>query len=323
MTQHIGIAHRGASGSEPLSRRAALESKHQDEGLGVRALAVLFIGFAVYLKTFFTASQAEDTAAQQDPNQTGVAEQTETAAAADAVAPGLLQPVAKADDAQSIADVPQIAPETSGDLPILVALALPLTPAGQEQITALDTSGASSILSDPVMSDTAGIVPGDTQQAGTPAAIPGPGRVTAGEPAQVANAVQTTQELPDAGTGSTTPAAPQVYDIAALFQDMGVTLHDRPDGTVDRVTDLAIGDLMRDLTLEEFRAQLGQIPPAPGRPLDRVITILNDEGSREAFLARTGLIQDPTLDASYRPDEIDPLHSHYGTEPDTGPDLFL
>ena len=327
MTQDIRIAHHGASGAEAVTRRAALEDKDQAEGFGVRALAVLFIGFAVYLKTFFNASQAEDTGAVQDQPAPVEAAQTDTAnmpAPADpAVAMAPSAPVRP----EGKADKPTVAQEAEAGSLTLVALGLPGTTEDSGSAAGLDAPGTGNIARDPTPSDPVAIAPGATAQPGPTGSVPAPGLPSGAAPGGTVATTgtggdTTSHPTTDTGAGADTDTAdsPRIYDIASLFQDIGLTLQDRPDSLVDRVTDLAIGDLMRDMTLDAFRAHLGPIPQDPGRPLEQLVSVLTDDGSREAFLARTGLMQGEPLDASYGPD---PSFSHTATEPDTGPDLFL
>lgn len=310
MTHAIRTTHHASSNTEAAPSRASFEDKDQTEGFGVRGLAILFIGFAVYLKTLFSASPAEDATALEDPavppgseSAQDIAVQTATAARADGN-----------DPADTLSDA-------IGDLPTLATFGA----SGQTgRGASLDRQGGGSIEADPFTVDMSGLVPNAQAPFGGRDAFSGPGLPTDNGPLAPRGTDQDTSAPPPNTTNDPTPpATAQSYDLATLFQDLGIALQDRPDITVDRVTDLAIGDLMRDLTLDEFRSNLGQLPQDIGAPLNRLINVLNDDASREAFLVRTGLAQDATLDASYRSDDFDPHQSTTSAQADSGPDLFL
>ncbi|MBS4010045.1 MAG: hypothetical protein KGZ72_04735 [Roseovarius sp.] len=310
MTQAIRTTHHASSNAKSAPSRASFEDKDQIEGFGVRGLAILFIGFAVYLKTLFSASHAEDATALEDPavppgseSAPDIAAQTATAARVDGN-----------DPADTLSDA-------TGDLPTLATFGA----SGQSgRGASLDRQGGGSIEADPFTVDMSGLVPNAQAPFGGRDAFSGPGLPTDSGPLVPRGIDQdTTAPPPNTTDDPTTPATAQPYDLATLFQDLGITLQGRPDITVDRVTDLAIGDLMRDLTLDEFRTNLGQLPQDIGAPLNRLINVLNDDASREAFLVRTGLAQDATLDASYRSDDFDPHQSTTSAQADSGPDLFL
>ena len=329
MTQDIRIAHQGAErGSEAVTRRAILEDKDQTDGLGVRGLAVLFIGFAVYLKSFFSPSQAENTGSA--PDQPGPAEPAESGTAN---RPAPLDAEMAAEAAHLKRDSDDSATPDTGQLaevglPTLVALMLP--PMAEDSLTAAIPSnpGTGNIARNPALplaeeglagdttqptgaqSDTSGSMKGGVPEASPPVSVPGQ------------DGASDTNSPPALNVTDSPPNGVGIYDIADLFQDLGSTLHDRADSLVDRVTDLAIGDLMRDLTLGEFRAHLGTVPPNPGRPLETLVSVLNDAGSRDAFLDRNGMtgwdVNDP---ATATPS--DGFHHPAPPEPDSGPDLFI
>lgn len=329
MTQDIRIAHQGATrGSEAVTRRALLEDKDQTDGLGVRSLAALFIGLAVYLKGFFSPSQAENTGSVSD--QPGRAEPAddETASLATPVDAGIVKEPARRKRDDNDAATPDTGQSPEDGLPTLVALMLP--PMVEESLTAAipNNPGAGNIARNPVLPSTETGLAGDTAQptgaefvtggrtgGGVPEASP-PGSV----PGQ--DGASDTSSPPALNVTDSPPNVVSLYDIADLFQDLGTTLHDRPDSLVNRVTDLAIGDLMGDLTLDEFRAYLGTVPPDPGRPLQTLVSILSDAGSRDAFLARSGMTGWDTNDSAIAASS-DGFHHPASPEPDSGPDLFI
>ncbi|MDX5400985.1 MAG: hypothetical protein LPK02_01225 [Rhodobacterales bacterium] len=328
MTQDIRIAHHGPAGGEAVTRRAALEDKDQAEGFGARALAVLFIGFAVYLKSFFTTSQAEDTGALKDqfgPAATEADALAEASAAAEVGMAGQEVAPKKGDPA---AETPGVAQEAETGPPPLVALTLPQVAGVAAGAAIPDNPGTGAIGRDPSLADAATGGADAEPQAAEAAREPGGSLASGGVPGAAAGPESTGGETgapPETDAVDAMPDAAGLYDIASLFQDLGTTLHPRPDSLVDRVTDLAIGDLMRDLTLEEFRAHLGPVPQDPGRPLETLVSVLTDAGSREAFLTRTGL-SGLEADAAAMSEGFDPFHHtghHSGAEPEPGPDLFI
>jgi hypothetical protein len=329
MTQDISIAHHGATGTKAGARRAELTAQDQADSPGARALAVLFIGFAVYLKSFFTASQAENldqSAAEAGPVQAPQPRMTDhPAALAQAGSPA--EPAPDHSTAGSARDT---------------ATGFPVGPSGIVAPAPFDTAGESGaspaqrgmepgrIARDQAQHDLTPAQTGFNAQPSQAGGLPGTGRpddrlasapVTTFGNDPVSDSSDGLASLPS-DRGHVTPDAAGHYDIASLFQDMGATLQNRPDQVVDRVTDLAIGDLMREMTLEEFRAHLGQVPQDSGRPLDILVSVLTDAGARDAFLTRVGL-------TGFGPDTVAPtdtfdmFHQPPGAEPPAGQDLFL
>ena len=330
MTQDISIAHHGATEAKAGARRAELADKDQAEGFGARALAVLFVGFAIYLKSFFTASQAEnmDYAADGPGSVPALPGPVKDYLAASSQAVSLTEQGGETSNRGSGRDM---ALEGSAGQSGVVAPGAAFPTAEGGAFGPHGGRGPGRLDHDQQRADATFGETGTNLHVARAESLPGrglPGETGSGPSGTTSQSGSApsgdengTADTP--GTGPDNPDAAGPYDFASLFQDLGATLLHPPDSVVVRVTDLAIGDLMRDVTLQEFHAYLGPLPQNPSRPLETLISVLTDAGARDAFVTHAGLtgLQPDAVPAPT--DALDMIHQPNGAEPSAGPDLFL